>query len=74
MNKNCFAKAALRRKLNRRKFLFFLTETPDGDQYLSISKFGKRGLVERRVFQVCGEFDCTPHVDGSKTTQIFLKT
>lgn len=63
-----------RAKMNKRKFLFFLTTAPDGTQYLSISKFGKSGLEQRKVFQVCGELDSTPHVEGAKTKQIFLNT
>ncbi len=59
-------------KLCMRKYLLFLTEAPDGTKYLSIQKFGAKGLVSRRVFVVTDELPCTPHIPGAKTIPLFL--
>lgn len=66
------SRALFHRKLRDRKFLFFYTETPGGTCYLSILKFGPKGLSERRVFIVTGELCSTPYVDGMNTRQLFL--
>ena len=67
-----FKSSSLHLKLCMRKYLFFYTETPSGEKYLSISQFDRKGLVSRRVFAVTEELQSTPHVEGSKTVQIFL--
>lgn len=61
----------LHMKLWMCKYRFYYTTAPDGRKYLSILRFGPRGLTSRRVFAVTDELDGTPVIPDSKTICIF---